>query len=76
MTRATCIPGTKELCRLTNAPSSATPSTPPTWRLALSTAAAIPACSCGASSTTAAVIAGIVKDMPNPTALSIAAIAG
>jgi len=69
---ATCSPGTNASRRFTSAPSSATPSTPPTWRPALSTAEAIPACSDGAASMTAAVIAGMVKDMPNPMAISSA----
>ena len=52
----------------TSAPSSAIPTTPPTCRLAFSTAEPMPARSFGVWSIAACVMAGIASDAPMPMA--------
>ncbi len=63
-----CNPGMKCPRPPMSEPSSAIPITPPTWRLALSTAEPMPARSLGVWSIAACVMAGMASEAPTPIA--------
>ncbi|HEY0408827.1 MAG TPA: hypothetical protein VGE42_01025, partial [Candidatus Dormibacteraeota bacterium] len=68
MARPACWPASTSPRRATRLPRTATPTSPPTCRAALTTPEATAARSSGAASTTALVAAGMVKAIPNPVA--------
>jgi hypothetical protein len=55
---------------VTIAPSTATPSAPPTWRLVLIVADATPACPGGIPAIAAATIGEMVSPSPSPSSIS------